>query len=318
MQGRTLISSVAVVVLLFALQQVVAQQQQALRIVKGKKVTLRADAQQALSYIWFRNGESINGEHESRITVTEGGTYNVIALGDGCNSDISDPVEIIVDPLAEDVHVDIEIRNLPDRERALVSQEFNYQLLVLNNGNTAADELLITFKLPRQLVYTEGIQETDKDLQYNPGKKELVWKLARLESKESASRWIKVRGEFSGQAITTARVISKQQDIDPTNNEDQAAVDIVTLFIPNVITPNGDGKNDTFEVVGLDAFKSNKLIIFNRFGNEVFRSINYQNNWSGENLKEGTYFYYLEIEDGTGVVHRNKGYVLLMRKIAYP
>src|SRR5690606_22441665 len=153
MQAWAFISSVAVVVLLFALEQAVAQQQQALRIVKGKKVTLRADAQHALSYMWLHNGESMNGEHESRIVVTEGGTYNVVALGEGCNSESSDPIEIIVDPLAEDVHVDLEIRNLPDRANALISQEFNYQLVVLNNSEVAADELLITFKLPRQLTY---------------------------------------------------------------------------------------------------------------------------------------------------------------------
>ena len=317
MQAWAFISSVAVVVLLFALEQAVAQQQQALRIVKGKKVTLRADAQHALSYIWFHNGESMNGEHESRIVVTEGGTYNVVALGEGCNSESSDPIEIIVDPLAEDVHVDLEIRNLPDRANALISQEFNYQLVVLNNSEVAADELLITFKLPRQLTYLGETQGMNTDLQYNPGRKELIWKLPRLGAKESATRWIKVRGEFSGQAMTTAQVRSRQQDIDPTNNEDQATVNIITLFVPNVITPNGDGKNDTFEIIGLDAFKRNKLIVFNRFGNEVYKSIDYRNDWSGENLNEGTYFYYLEIEDWTGTVHRDKGYVLLMRKISH-
>src|SRR5690606_3718970 len=182
--------------------------------------------------------------------------------------------------LAEDVHVDIEIRNLPDREQALISQEFNYQLLVLNNSNTAADELLITFKLPRQLTYIGEAQGMNSDLQYNSGKKELIWKLPRLEAKGSASRWIKVRGEFSGQAITTAHATSRQQDIDLTNNKDEATVNIITLFVPNVITPNGDGKNDTFEIIGLKAFKRNKLIIFNRFGNEVFKSIDYRNDWS--------------------------------------
>lgn len=318
MQGPFFIRSIVFAVLLLVVGQVVAQQGQTLRIVKGKKVTLRAYTEHALSYIWFRNGESINGEHEPRIVVMEGGIYTVMALGEVCNSDLSDPIEISVDPLAEEAQVDIEIRNLPDREKALVSQEFNFQLLVLNNGITAADQLLVTFKLPKQLVYLGGLHREDVDLVYNAAKRELTWELTRLEAKESASRWIRVRGDFSGEALTIARVSSKQQDTDITNNEHETAVDIITFFVPNVITPNGDGKNDTFEIVGLELFKRHKLVVFNRFGNEVFKSINYRNDWAGENLNEGTYFYYLEIEDYTGTVHRDKGYILLVREIVYP
>ncbi len=318
MQGLSFIGSIVFAVLLLcALGNVIAQQGQTLRIVKGKKVTLRANAEHALSYIWFHNGEAVYGKHESRIVVTEGGEYTVIAFGDGCNSDLSDPIRIVVDPLSEEVQVDIEIRNLPDSERALVSQEFNFQFLVLNNSDVAADQLLVTISLPKQLVYLGTIQGEDTDLMYNAFKNELTWRLTRLEGKESVSQGVRLRGNYTGQAVVTARVSSKQEDSNIANNEDHTTVDIITFFVPNVITPNGDGKNDTFKIIGLDSFKSNKLYIYNRFGGEVFRSINYQNNWAGEGLREGTYFYYLEIEDWTGSVHRDKGNVLLVREIVY-
>src|SRR5690606_160919 len=99
------------------------------------------------------NGDALTGLHDSRIVVTEGGVYTVIALGDDCDSELSDPVEIIVDEQAEDQLVDIEIRNLPDRRQAMVAQEFNFQLMVLNNSNVAVDEVLVTFILPRSLTY---------------------------------------------------------------------------------------------------------------------------------------------------------------------
>ncbi len=75
----------------------------------------------------------------------------------------------------------------------------------------------------------------------------------------------------------------------------------VNLFIPNVITPNGDGINDYFVISekGSDKpinsyYESSDLVIFNRWGRKVFQSTNYQNNWDGGNLPDGTYFYVLK------------------------
>src|SRR5690606_7381425 len=109
------------VVLLLALGQATAQQGQTLRIVKGKKVTLRADAEHALSYIWFHNGNPINRQHDTRIVVTEAGVYTVIVLGDGSNSDLSDTVVIIVYQYPADVEVGIEIVKATDRLHTLMA-----------------------------------------------------------------------------------------------------------------------------------------------------------------------------------------------------
>jgi gliding motility-associated-like protein len=68
-------------------------------------------------------------------------------------------------------------------------------------------------------------------------------------------------------------------------------------ILPNVITPNGDGINDLL-VFGPYVNAIN-LVIYDRWGKEVFRQNGYQNNWSGTNmsgqvLPEGVYFYVLE------------------------
>jgi gliding motility-associated-like protein len=64
---------------------------------------------------------------------------------------------------------------------------------------------------------------------------------------------------------------------------------------PNVITPNGDGKNDVFkletEVIG-----KVDLEIFNRWGNSVYSAKNYTNTWSGADLSPGIYFYLITSE----------------------
>ncbi|MBB6240505.1 gliding motility-associated-like protein [Pedobacter sp. AK013] len=87
-----------------------------------------------------------------------------------------------------------------------------------------------------------------------------------------------------------------------------------TLAIPNLYTPNGDGTNDTFEIRGLELFAENDIAIVNRWGNEVYKASNYKNNWTGEGLNEGTYFYVLRVKEVAGGEWQVfKGYVTLVR-----
>ena len=63
------------------------------------------------------------------------------------------------------------------------------------------------------------------------------------------------------------------------------------VSIPNVVTPNGDGKNDFFE---LDiSLESSTLQITNRWGMEVYNEQHYLNQWNAQDISPGTYFYIL-------------------------
>ena len=73
------------------------------------------------------------------------------------------------------------------------------------------------------------------------------------------------------------------------------------LIIPNVISPNDDGTNDIFVIENLPV--NSELIIINRWGNLVFSSENYQNNWDGKDhagkeLVDGIYTYKLKTQQG--------------------
>ena len=78
-----------------------------------------------------------------------------------------------------------------------------------------------------------------------------------------------------------------------------------TLFIPNVFTPNGDGKNDYFEITGMNnpCIVFNKLMIFNRWGKKVFEAEGNQIKWDGRNngnvLPDGVCFYVLKGKEFT-------------------
>ena len=68
------------------------------------------------------------------------------------------------------------------------------------------------------------------------------------------------------------------------------------LSFPTVLTGNFDGQNDYFFIQGIDLYAENSLVIFNRWGNQVYQIDNYNNTWAGTNqngdeLPEGNYFY---------------------------
>lgn len=86
-------------------------------------------------------------------------------------------------------------------------------------------------------------------------------------------------------------------------------------FVPNLVTPNGDGENDTFVVPCVAVFPGSKLAVFNRWGNMIFETTNYNNDWDGTNngqpLPGGTYFFQLTLNDADRTVLN--GYVVVMR-----
>ncbi|MCK5846559.1 MAG: gliding motility-associated C-terminal domain-containing protein [Bacteroidales bacterium] len=65
------------------------------------------------------------------------------------------------------------------------------------------------------------------------------------------------------------------------------------LEIPNVITPNGDGYNDVFIIDGIENYPNSILSIYNRWGKKVYESNNYTNDWDGENITDGVYYFHL-------------------------
>lgn len=62
------------------------------------------------------------------------------------------------------------------------------------------------------------------------------------------------------------------------------------IDVPNVITPNSDGHNDAWVIEGLPRSK-HSVTVFNRWGQVIFESSHYANNWRAVGVPDGTYFY---------------------------
>lgn len=82
--------------------------------------------------------------------------------------------------------------------------------------------------------------------------------------------------------------------------------------VPNVITPNDDGVNDLLIIDCIEDLPTHSIVIFTQWGDKVFESTNYTNNWNaeynGSPLPEGTYFYVLESEG-----QNNSGFIMVKR-----
>jgi len=88
-----------------------------------------------------------------------------------------------------------------------------------------------------------------------------------------------------------------------------------SVFVPSAFTPNGDGVNDTFEILGIDQFERVELSVFNRWGQEVFRNDDCKNgkNWDAGGLLAGTYYYAVWLHHKDGKTEVVKGSVLVVK-----
>ncbi len=89
------------------------------------------------------------------------------------------------------------------------------------------------------------------------------------------------------------------------------------LYLPEGISPNGDGINDQFVIRGLDAYPSSSLTIFSRDGVILYHCDDYKNDWDGVQNNQnyhihpvlsGTYYYVLHLGGTSRVI---KGFIYI-------
>jgi gliding motility-associated-like protein len=83
--------------------------------------------------------------------------------------------------------------------------------------------------------------------------------------------------------------------------------------LPNIITPNGDGNNEYFIIDDAYSQLNNTLVILNRYGNVIYQTDGYRNDFSGENLYEGVYFYQYYPEGISNPDRVKQGFLHLLR-----
>lgn len=115
--------------------------------------------------------------------------------------------------------------------------------------------------------------------------------------------------------------VELDSDCDKDGIPDWLDPDTCEVFVPQGISPNGDGVNDLLIIPQIDEFPDNSILIFNRWGNKVFAKEPYDNSWQGQatenivingddKLPAGTYFYIFDLGDGSKPL---TGYIYLKR-----
>jgi gliding motility-associated-like protein len=106
--------------------------------------------------------------------------------------------------------------------------------------------------------------------------------------------------------------------VDTNGCQVSQSVDFNRIQIPDLFTPNGDGVNDFFEIRVCNNLQSfdNELIVFNQWGDVVYETENYSNDWRGDfkgkDLPEASYYFVFKIEVSDRIIER-KGRIAILR-----
>jgi gliding motility-associated-like protein len=290
----------------------------AFTITQGKTITLHANTPGAVAYLWYRNWLLLPGAIAKDYTTGVAGIYTVVAYNaDGCHSPVADGVEVLVVPVPvkPDTTVDLAISIHSSNKNARLGEAFEYGITIKNNSVLTGHQLVMRYPLPAILKGLPPVRPiTVGNYSYDPATNVFTWYVPQLAGGASLSLNALVKIMKAGAITSTVHISGKERDPIMANNDATDTQQISGLKVPNVFTPNGDGLNDTFIIPGLDQYLENDLTIINRWGNHVYEKKNYANEWTGDGLLDGTYYYVLTAKNPSGDTETYKGYVTLLRK----
>ncbi len=175
-----------------------------------------------------------------------------------------------------------------------VSASGTYQALITNaRGDTISiQELNVTY-LPKPPAYLQRQYTAcrGQNLKLDPGFYDENYRFQWSDGVESPVNF--VSSSQPGEKQYALKITGCETYVYQTN----VVFNPCELKIPNVITPNGSGANDHFVIEGIENYPGSRLILMDRNGNQVYSSHNYQNDFDGQNLPKGAYFYILVIND---------------------
>ncbi|WP_031446155.1 T9SS C-terminal target domain-containing protein [Arenibacter algicola] len=257
--------------------------------------------------------QGVNGEYKNIAQITK---VDQLDMDSAPNNDDYDQSED-----DEDSHtvgtpiVDLETFKTVVPQEGYIGDEVVFTVRVINHGPYVASHLGITEELPAGYDYVSS--ETDNGT-YDPTKG--IWTMDTLGIEESSTLEIKATiTELDDYVNVATLAYVDQLDFRPINDSSMAGITLIDLEVKeidqdcmvifNEFSPNNDGLNDVFFIECIESYPNNYLQIFNRWGQRVFETTGYKNDWHGtvsktnymgsdKNLPVGTYFYLLDFGDG--------------------
>jgi len=214
--------------------------------------------------------------------------------------------------------VDLVVEKTSFEAEIFEGDEFEYEIRLTNTGGSPARNVVLVDDLPNGITYLSSTIVSVSDIQIQIGTptvtgSQITWNIPFLPADGVVVIRIKVQAGDAGTITNLVGVSSDEDDTNGLDNQDNDVNQILPFRIPNVITPNQDGDNDSFEINGLGNFESNEIVIFNRYGDHVFEKKDYQNDWDARGQVAGTYYYILTTVDKAGKSHVFKGWIQVIK-----
>ncbi|SHO65427.1 DUF7507 domain-containing protein, partial [Algoriphagus zhangzhouensis] len=237
-------------------------------------------------------------------------------LRDKDNPDLFDYAYVTIELVYDDVNLKITKNALS--EEVFEGDEFEYEITVSNIGGYVAHDVIVTDDLPNGVTYLSNRVESnshDVGIVTSFDGSRIVWTVPTFPADATITFRIRVKAGAAGSVTNVAFVGSEENDFDETDNQDSDVTEIQPFHIPNVITPNNDRVNDTFEIQGLEKYERNEIVIFNRYGDHLLEEENYKNDWDAPGQVAGTYFYVLKVWDSNNQEHVFKGWIKVVKGV---
>jgi gliding motility-associated-like protein/uncharacterized repeat protein (TIGR01451 family) len=210
---------------------------------------------------------------------------------------------------------DLSVVKTVNNAHPIIGQKVVFTIAATNNGPDIATGVTVTDMIESGYTY---VSSTTTVGTYDPSTG--IWTIGTLNKGATENLIITVTVNTAGSYVNTATITSTVVDGDTGNNTSTVITYPTDFFIPDGFSPNGDGTNDVFVIRGISNYPKNKFVIYNRWGNKVYEASPYINTWDGrsmfglrvggDELPIGTYFYVLDLMDGSDIF---KGTIYLNR-----
>ncbi len=231
-------------------------------------------------------------------------------------SDPLDNCDPFLTPDCDAEPIDLEVLKAVDNDTPLVDEEITFTITLINLTMDRVIDVVVEDLLAPEFQYISS--EPSKGF-YAP--ETGVWQIDEVAPEEELTLQITVLVLVPGNLENTAVLQdSFPLDADETNNSSTVEIRVSRSpcqdcgTICNMFSPNGDGVNDLLVLNCPEDYPNNTFEVFDRYGNSVFSAQGYNGTWDGTgkngDLPKGTYFYILDLGDGS---EPTKGWIQIVR-----
>lgn len=275
-------------------------------VCSGNAINLTAQTVTGATYQWTGPNGYLSPAQNPVIlnaTTVQAGVYTLTVFVGLCSS-VPATVTVVVNNCDS---ADLSIVKTVDNVHPVIGSSVVFTIVAENKGPRTATAITITDVLPSGYTY---VSSSSTKGTYSPSTG--IWTIDSLVNNATATLTMTAVVNASGVYINTATIDGFEFDKDTLNNISSVETFPSDFFIPQGFSPNGDGTNDLFVIRGIDQYPANTFTIFNRWGNKVFDGNPYKSEWDGKStsgitiggevLPVGTYFYVLDLGDGSDII----------------